>query len=491
MATSLPLWTWDDEHNRYFLKLDERVWQQFEQQLALDQDLNDYYVCQESQLWVCQNGRYKPAGEQTAVPATNISAWYVFTSVGMTTDANTDNFNSGDRWNIASLTEALDDEEQDGRDSDVEQSDSGDEDEEDEEREKWREMAISLVFSIYRYSCGPSTHPLLHHQHIRLLRFSKQSACDTAAPISCELGCFNLSSPPRYTALSYTWGTKSPKTTITLQGNSFEVGPNLAQFLLNQCRGPEASEYLWIDAICIDQSNAAEMNHQVPLMSQIYSRATRVIIWLGEGDEDCSAALHQTALAATSYEAEPLIKLIKHPYWSRLWVVQEIMFASNIVVRCGSTQVDWEDFTRLIELSESYLENGLSFFPPGSSTSMADVANSKASKIVRQKVLFSRNALNETVSLYSLMREFHDSKAERFHDKVFALSGLVTTATGTTINVDYNLSKFELAYRVLTLSGIPKNRPEAITFLRKVFKLSNTEVAQLRKTPITSLLAPL
>lgn len=42
----------------------------------------------------------------------------------------------------------------------------------------------------------------------------------------------------------------------------------------------------WIDAICIDQSNVHEHNHQVDLLKDIYTKATGVYLWLGlEADE--------------------------------------------------------------------------------------------------------------------------------------------------------------------------------------------------------------
>jgi hypothetical protein len=40
-------------------------------------------------------------------------------------------------------------------------------------------------------------------------------------------------------------------------------------------------EWLWIDALCIDQSNAMKRNHQVQQMGLIYSQAERVMVWLG------------------------------------------------------------------------------------------------------------------------------------------------------------------------------------------------------------------
>lgn len=38
---------------------------------------------------------------------------------------------------------------------------------------------------------------------------------------------------------------------------------------------------MWIDALSIDQANIQERNHQVQLMHSIYSRATRMMTWLG------------------------------------------------------------------------------------------------------------------------------------------------------------------------------------------------------------------
>jgi ABC-type antimicrobial peptide transport system ATPase subunit len=41
---------------------------------------------------------------------------------------------------------------------------------------------------------------------------------------------------------------------------------------------------LWIDAICINQSSLSERSDQVALMSTIYSRANRNLVYLGEDD---------------------------------------------------------------------------------------------------------------------------------------------------------------------------------------------------------------
>jgi hypothetical protein len=48
---------------------------------------------------------------------------------------------------------------------------------------------------------------------------------------------------------------------------------------------------LWVDALCINQANLGEKNHQVALMAQIYSRADKVLVYLGESDCESDAAM--------------------------------------------------------------------------------------------------------------------------------------------------------------------------------------------------------
>jgi hypothetical protein len=45
-------------------------------------------------------------------------------------------------------------------------------------------------------------------------------------------------------------------------------------------------QFLWIDAICINQEDLVKCNQQVSLMNAIYCSADSVIAWLGlEGDD--------------------------------------------------------------------------------------------------------------------------------------------------------------------------------------------------------------
>jgi hypothetical protein len=43
---------------------------------------------------------------------------------------------------------------------------------------------------------------------------------------------------------------------------------------------------LWIDAICINQADLDERKQQVQLMRDVYSGASRVVVWLREKVKD-------------------------------------------------------------------------------------------------------------------------------------------------------------------------------------------------------------
>jgi hypothetical protein len=53
---------------------------------------------------------------------------------------------------------------------------------------------------------------------------------------------------------------------------------------------------LWVDAICIDQTDASEKSYQVGLMARIYMQAHQVIVWLGDGDRESYFTLESSEI---------------------------------------------------------------------------------------------------------------------------------------------------------------------------------------------------
>jgi len=194
-----------------------------------------------------------------------------------------------------------------------------------------------------------------------------------------------------YEALSYEWGDpNSPRHTILLDGQPFKVRKNLFRAL--EClRDTEVPGALWIDAICINQEDLQERNHQVQMMSRIYRSAQGVRVWLGAnvpyfyGLSRLVHGLHaservQCKLRRTDRVGYPFIfhedqtpddsertrRLWKHlshvykyfegqeypvasprelikafvgllarSFWSRVWIVQEYLLAQKVITFCG------------------------------------------------------------------------------------------------------------------------------------------------------------
>lgn len=81
-----------------------------------------------------------------------------------------------------------------------------------------------------------------------------------------------------YYAISYTWGENPRPTLLILDGKEATVPSRAVEAprgLLSAMHlaGFKQTEYVWIDAICVDQSDQMEKSQQVTMMRKVYSQA--------------------------------------------------------------------------------------------------------------------------------------------------------------------------------------------------------------------------
>jgi hypothetical protein len=123
---------------------------------------------------------------------------------------------------------------------------------------------------------------------IRLISLQPCRESQADQRLKCELKEVSLAENPSYAALSYTWGENVFPETLLCDGKVFRITKNLYD-ALTRFRLPDQVVSIWVDAICINQADEQEKSLQIPLMANIYSQATEVLIWLGaetEGSED-------------------------------------------------------------------------------------------------------------------------------------------------------------------------------------------------------------
>jgi hypothetical protein len=115
-----------------------------------------------------------------------------------------------------------------------------------------------------------------------------------------------LSRQPAYEALSYTWGSDLEfGNCLTLNGTPKPLHENL-EAALRRLRHSTYTRPLWVDAICINQSDIAEREQQIRIMRQIYLQANQVCVWLGENSDGSSLAM---ALLNTQYHRASELRL--------------------------------------------------------------------------------------------------------------------------------------------------------------------------------------
>jgi hypothetical protein len=199
---------------------------------------------------------------------------------------------------------------------------------------------------------------------IRLLQFLNGTQGQL---FSCQLTCHALNALPAYSALSYTWRdtTISPDNHgftghIYLNGIRFAISENLENALRYLRTTLTESDFFWIDAICINQSDTTDRCIQVRIMDKIYSCAEKVIVWLGASADRSDVAVEfletlankQTSKGRVDWveararnpafflEWMALQRLLTRLWWQRTWIIQEYVLGSKVIFVCGNRVLD-------------------------------------------------------------------------------------------------------------------------------------------------------
>lgn len=229
--------------------------------------------------------------------------------------------------------------------------------------------------------------PLLSENHIRLLLLEPlaPSSNQKSQPICATLHQVELdpesSSTRPYKALSYEWVVREKENgdeldvheeqnvvnpTILLDGHVVHIGENLYNALksIRHLKGEIGGSdlWLWVDALCINQSDVQERGHQVRLTKRIYETAEMVLVWLGMGNDlthlatkvlNVEADELQDRVARERLERDELHgiqQICEMGYWRRVWILQEIVLARDYMVICNQDFVTMNILERALAL---------------------------------------------------------------------------------------------------------------------------------------------
>ncbi|RKF53652.1 putative heterokaryon incompatibility protein [Golovinomyces cichoracearum] len=192
-----------------------------------------------------------------------------------------------------------------------------------------------------------------------------------------------------YEALSYVWGNPTRQVSIKCNQAELKITTSV-QLALCRLRYQNKPRKLWVDAICINQEDYDERAHQVPLMKEIYPRADKVLVWLGEADKKDELALKaidewatfnrqyrrdSDATRFSKFEErfafkpgyrdtlEAVGRLTYRSWFNRCWTFQEILLSSRAELLVGEFRITWDCFYHALEAFPLHLlaENVLNF----------------------------------------------------------------------------------------------------------------------------------
>lgn len=187
--------------------------------------------------------------------------------------------------------------------------------------------------------------------------------------ICLDLQQVTLDDNPSYEALSYTWEIAGGSVQVQAGSRFLEVTKNLAAAL--RALSPlHSRRTIWIDALCINQKDTTERNHQVQFMKQIYAKASRVIVWLGPTADDSDNVMEYVAtldydkmfskyversrannihqgnanMNVHATETLPVAQqgvnaLFSRSWFGHVWVMQEACVNEETFFICGQKQV--------------------------------------------------------------------------------------------------------------------------------------------------------
>ncbi|KAI3341326.1 heterokaryon incompatibility protein-domain-containing protein [Ustulina deusta] len=311
------------------------------------------------------------------------------------------------------------------------------------------------------YYNGIEYYPLSNqHNEIRLLRIQPTTEEER---IVCHLEHTPLNdSRSSYVALSYNWGNDGRSERVVLAGKYVSITSNLYRALWElRTRG----HYLvWADALCINQADLEERSHQVLRMAGIYRSASLVVSYLDSfnpKDQLRSALVSQlnhdvrqrvanvnkrpqseeksvkkegkygmghllfkkavstetrrpreikfTKVQVPELQRIALVEFLKHEYWMRAWIIQEVSVNPHLEIIWGGNVFDLDELTMTLRQL----------------THVDGVGDSQARRHIEQLSSIRQSQLAlQPLALLDALKMCHQAKASIAQDRIFALLSL-------------------------------------------------------------------
>ncbi|RFU26983.1 hypothetical protein B7463_g9347, partial [Scytalidium lignicola] len=292
--------------------------------------------------------------------------------------------------------------------------------------EKEQQVCESVSSPVYQRTLAP------HEFRLALL----SPATDKDSLVHLYLETCIQANCLEYETVSYTWGGENDEYALS---KPVFVGPYWdLLFQTKNCwemlrffRPQKGTRTLWVDALCINQQDIRERSEQVTKMREIYEQCSRVLVYLGPdlvlptiGQFPIRHRLHElgsVTIRSLQHSRLSLEKLLRRKYFSRVWVIQELVLSQRAIIRIGDIDF-WAD---------ALMPSRLAPWSDWDSTAAPWV------QYIAQQTIPSKD-------VFEIMRLTSASQASDLRDRLFGILGLLQNRTNALdkegLCVDYSLS---------------------------------------------------
>jgi hypothetical protein len=294
---------------------------------------------------------------------------------------------------------------------------------------------------------------------IRLLQIlpTSKRAIAKSDCVNCRLFNISLDEQPEYEALSYTWGAQNDMCSILLNGYNFEISRNLEAALIKLRASTPRT--LWVDAICIDQANDYERNHQVTKIRLIYAMTKRIHVWIGVGFNGSRLTFTLLKLlrgrivdssGIRSLLTNPsflqhllrLSELFTQEYFFRVWVTQEVVCAREAVVHCGTDSIGWSDLVAVQEtIATNHFQSLIEADRHHPSPYLIQSFVFWGSRMMRLPKALDNDGLPE---LSGMLEQSYNKHTSDPRDHIYGIIGLTKARNDERLQIDYSTSVRQL-----------------------------------------------
>jgi len=362
-------------------------------------------------------------------------------------------------------------------------------------------------------------------KQIRLISF-QPSSTDTL--IDCRLEVHDIADSPPYYAISYHYGDPSAVDTILVNGQETQVNRN-CWHALHQVRAQSRAGLFWVDSVCINQSDVNEKSLQVHRIAAIFSGADEVWACFGPASGDSDFLLHKLAsfpaedptfTADTPFAersddlqrrtvnwmislgddfgrfATALKAFGARPFFSRMWIYQEVFLASNMKMLFGVQAASMQALQDVTKVCSSLMMS----YRPQSEYDYKDAQLELNELLWSHDLLVKAGHDSDLSALRLLVNQLQPrdrtGKAVDFgdvhgivhvqeaiqrlqcqdpRDKIFAIVSMFGSTCA--IKPDYHISCFELALRVLQEYAACDNDRRSVKLSMLLFHNLHLDVA--------------